>query len=103
MLHLSPEVEEDAGGEYLLLVLGRQKSDGLLEVDSPQLAEDKGVEERAHVNHRSLRLLSEPGQDYLKMTRGQSNSLFVTILAKLCHAEKKYRTEQALCLDLEFV
>ena len=66
--HLSPEVEEDAGGEHLLLVLGRQKSDGLLEVDCPQLAEDEGVEERAHVHHRRLGLLREARQDHLKGT-----------------------------------
>ena len=64
--HLSPKVEEDAGGEDLLLVLGRQERDGLLEVDRPQLAENEGVEERAHVHHRRLGLLREPSQDYLK-------------------------------------
>lgn len=43
---LDPEVQEDAGGEELLL-LGVASGGHVLQVDSPQLGEDERVEQRA--------------------------------------------------------
>ena len=78
--HLHPEVQEDAGGQQLLLLcrycrycryfrycrcLGVAGGGDVLQVDGPQLGEDEGVEEGAHVHHGGLALLSEPRQDNL--------------------------------------
>ena len=43
----------------------------LLQVDSPQLGQDEGVEEGTHVDHRGLALLSEPCQDHLGAGEGE--------------------------------
>ena len=71
--HLHPEVQEDAGGEELLL-LGVAGGVDVLQVDGPQLGEDEGVEEAAHVDHAGLALLGKPHEDDLNMignvTRG---------------------------------
>ena len=64
--HLHPEVQEDAGGEELLL-LGVAGGVDVLQVDGPQLGEDEGVEEAAHVDHAGLALLGKPGQDHLNI------------------------------------
>ena len=87
--HLHPEVQEDAGGQQLLLLcrycrysryfrycrysryfrycryLGVAGGGDVLQVDGPQLGEDEGVEEGAHVHHGGLALLREPRQDNL--------------------------------------
>ena len=62
--HLHPEVQEDAGWQELLL-LGVARGVDVLQVDGPQLGEDEGVEEGAHVHHGGLALLREPRQDNL--------------------------------------
>ena len=67
--HLAPEVEKNRSGQKLSLVLGCRHGDGLLEVDGPQLAEDEGVEERAHVHHGRLGLLGKPSKDNLNLLR----------------------------------
>ena len=64
--HLHPEVQEDAGGEELLL-LGVAGGVDVLQVDGPQLGEDEGVEEAAHVDHAGLALLGKPHEDDLNM------------------------------------
>ena len=43
----------------------------LLQVDSPQLGQDEGMEEGTHVDHRGLALLSKPCQDHLGAGRGE--------------------------------
>ena len=81
--HLHPEVQEDTGGQQLLLLcrycrycryfrycrycryLGVAGGGDVLQVDGPQLGEDEGVEEGAHVHHGGLALLSKPRQDNL--------------------------------------
>ena len=60
----NPEVEEDARSQELFL-LGVTRGTDVLQVDSPQLGEDEGVEEGAHVHHGGLALLREPRQDNL--------------------------------------
>ena len=62
--NLHPEVEEDAGRQELLL-LGVTSGSDVLQVDCPQLGEDERVEQRAHVHHTRLALLSEPRQYHL--------------------------------------
>ena len=44
--HLHPEVQEDAGGEELLL-LGVAGGGNVLQVYGPQLGQNEGVEQRA--------------------------------------------------------
>ena len=39
----------------------------MLEVNCPQLAQDKRMEERTHMNHASFTLLRKPCQDQLYM------------------------------------
>ena len=45
--------------------LGVAGGGDVLQVDGPQLGEDEGVEEGAHVHHGGLALLSKPRQDNL--------------------------------------
>ena len=71
---LDPEVEEDARGQELLL-LGVSCGTDIFQVDRPQLGEDEGVEEAAHVNHRGLAQLSKPGQDDLDVVSNMTAGL----------------------------
>ena len=45
--------------------LGVAGGGDILQIDGPQLGEDEGVEEGAHVHHGGLALLREPRQDNL--------------------------------------
>ena len=71
---LHPEVQEDAGGQELLL-LGVPAGVDVLQVHGPQLGEDEGVEETAHVDHAGLTLLGEPHQDDLNVVGNVTGGL----------------------------
>ena len=90
---LAPKVEQDASRQDLRLVPGLRHDDGLFQVDGPQLAEDEGVKEGAHVDHRRLALLGEPGQNHLDVVgyvarRLQRNRLASHNLAGNCNLRR---------------
>ena len=52
--NFSPEIKEDRSRQNLTLIFWCCHGDGLFQVNCPQLAENEGVEEGAHVNDGGL-------------------------------------------------